>query len=622
MIESFLFPLPPSSFRCCRSSSTSFRGVSSYDDEMLFDDNNNDNERLLLVLEQLSIAQLKQQIRLRRTDHHEDENNNDTDILQSNNRQELIAYLMQLVVASTTTTSSSTEDLPEVLPNDKTTNQKDTDDNNTDDNNTDNTDDTDTTTETWGDSARVVEDYEGRSIVVDGLSRSRVEYNNNNQAYVVASKEALQQATRIQTTTHNTTTPNNIRTLLTQQVQQIQLQREQQAGNTLPKVFPDQVDNNQGDENGIFDSILQRDYSDWGTHSVTGAQVASTQQLTGLLLLSDDNNNHTTTRALADKIAFECQPIVVMVPDLLSQQKTVHYDIRAAAACLRQHYAVTSIALWGTSWGGGRALEAAVGYPFDRSTTTHMPPPVHPSVVVAWYPTEYNATALFGTQLQQQQQPSFAAMALFAGDDTLPGATPKDAQRLKQLWEQSEQLKDSMVKVFPNQSHGFAHLGLLSDDTAENEQEYSASERFINEEFGGTGRVGLMDGDAEVATLLSTAFMETYSRAFLPTTGPPIRKDDSATEWTNNIEMKDLSSIKERDVRAEIEEALDDFVEEPLGGHRINPTDPDDEDELLKLLKRMEEPSQKAGPYAIEEDDDLTTVYAKLKAADPDFQLF
>ena len=36
----------------------------------------------------------------------------------------------------------------------------------------------------------------------------------------------------------------------------------------------------------------------------------------------------------------------------------------------------------------------------------------------------------------------------------------------------------------------------------------------------------------------------------------------------------------------------------------------------------MEEPEQKAGPYAIEDDDDLATIYAKLKAADENFQLF
>ena len=87
--------------------------------------------------------------------------------------------------------------------------------------------------------------------------------------------------------------------------------------------------------------------------------------------------------------------------------------------------------------------------------------------------------------------------------------------------------------------------------------------------------------------------------------------------------MKQYEDDKERDIRSEIQEALDGFVEEPLlSGNIINPTDNDSEEELLKLLKRMEEPEQKVGPYAIEDDDDLPTVYAKLKAADPDFQLF
>jgi hypothetical protein len=115
--------------------------------------------------------------------------------------------------------------------------------------------------------------------------------------------------------------------------------------------------------------------------------------------------------------------------------------------------------------------------------------------------------------------------------------------------------------------------------------------------------------------------METYSRVFLPTTGPPISRDDAEQNWSNNIQMPDLAQ-SDRDIRKEIETAVDNFVEEPLGGYRIDPSDEEQEEELKKLLRTMEEPEQKNGPYAIEEDDDIATIYAKLKAADENFQLF
>ena len=45
--------------------------------------------------------------------------------------------------------------------------------------------------------------------------------------------------------------------------------------------------------------------------------------------------------------------------------------------------------------------------------------------------------------------------------------------------------------------------------------------------------------DAEVATLISMAWMETYSRVFLPTTGIPVKyeEDDNKTGyiWARNI---------------------------------------------------------------------------------------
>ena len=69
-----------------------------------------------------------------------------------------------------------------------------------------------------------------------------------------------------------------------------------------------------GEKPGYYKNLLERNYVNWGEYSVTGASV-STLEVSGVLLLLDmrgpfvDNN-----RALANKIAFECHPVVVMCP--------------------------------------------------------------------------------------------------------------------------------------------------------------------------------------------------------------------------------------------------------------------------------------------------------------------
>lgn len=87
--------------------------------------------------------------------------------------------------------------------------------------------------------------------------------------------------------------------------------------------------------------------------------------------------------------------------------------------------------------------------------------------------------------------------------------------------------------------------------------------------------------------------------------------------------MKDLSDNNKRDVRQEIEDSLDQYVEEPLGGYRVDPSDKSQEEELKKLLISMQDPNADNGPYSIDPTtDDLTTIYGKLTASDEDFQLF
>lgn len=529
------------------------------------------------------------------------------------------------------------------------------------DNDNDSNNNNDDEPEVWGAEARIVDDYEGRRLVVDALSETIIEFTGSNQssvsAYVVATRDALQPfLAGGSSRSRNRTAP--VATQAEDRVRQMQEQREQ--ANRRPVQFEhDEVGLDEGDETGIFRNILHRDDSDWGKYTVTGAHV-SAAEVRGVLLLSDVYGAFTDdTRTLAETIAFECQPAVVMVPDLFRGQPwattttghssagvttnelgqnyeewramhsdlRVSVDVRAAAACLRERYGVSSVVVWGTCFGGGRALEAAAGWLPENGNVHDVdgrvgPPPVDPMAAVAWYPTRYEASKLFGRQhkgskLDAKGNPrQMAIMAVFAEKDTLPGASRDEAAQLKLLLEQDERVKDHIVKVFKDQDHGFAHIGISKQP----ESDYF--ERFVDEEFGGAGRVTMGHGDAEVALLLSTAFMETYSRVFLPTIGPPISLDENEVDWSQRLEMNDLSAFDSRDVREEIRNSLDNFVEEPLGGYRIDPTDKFQEDELAKLLRSMEDPKQKEGPFAIQPDDDLPAIYAKLTAFDENFQIF
>ena len=72
---------------------------------------------------------------------------------------------------------------------------------------------------------------------------------------------------------------------------------------------------------------------------------------------------------------------------------------------------------------------------------------------------------------------------------------------------------------------------------------------------------GVLGMDTEVAYLLSTAWMETYSRLFLTTTGITVKdkEDDNKTgySWADNIEMKDIREANRvRNVREDIEVAV------------------------------------------------------------------
>ena len=227
-----------------------------------------------------------------------------------------------------------------------------------------------------------MEDYEGRAVIVDSLSRTAVTFLGSEMervdAYVVATRDALRGYLAGGNRTLTVDDPATV-------TAGIQRRKEKEA--RVPMRTEDDQGKEVDDEEGYYTDILDRDYGDWGDISTTGVQVSS-QEVQGVLLLSDVYGPFADhTKALADKIAFECQPLVVFVPDVFRgdpwkqdhrqeerldfngrtydqwrdthSDQRVSVDIRAAAAALRKQYDVSSVSLFGTCYGGGRALEAA-----------------------------------------------------------------------------------------------------------------------------------------------------------------------------------------------------------------------------------------------------------------------
>jgi len=487
--------------------------------------------------------------------------------------------------------------------------------------------------ETWGDEARIVEDYEGRSMVVDSLSRTVVQFKGANKdlvdAYVVATRDSMKGyltgGDRAQNRTDSATIVSNI-------------QKSKEKASKVPMRMEDEQGEDKDDEDGYYKNILDRDFGDWGAISLTGAQVSS-QEVQGILLLSDIYGPFSDkTKALADKIAFECQPVVVFVPDMfrglpwkqdetkpgrvdekgrtyeewrdLHSDQRVSVDIRAAAAALRKQYAVSSISLFGTCYGGGRALEATARvYPndsMDCESGIDGPPHVDPMACVAWYPTRYDPVKLFGTKRSDSNNEAFSKtsiMAIFAGEDTTPGATSDDAANLKACLQDDDRVKDYMVKVFPGEEHGFAHdnIGKVPDEVDE----------FIEDEFGGLPSNSNDGSNAEVAYLLSTAWIETYSRVFLPTVGPNVADDETWSE----LNMHDISFSNNRDIRQEIEDGIENSEDVVPDFGRMSP---DDYQTPMDDIESMDDDSIEADlraemkPYGISSEDDISEVLEKM----------
>jgi len=221
-------------------------------------------------------------------------------------------------------------------------------------------------------------------------------------------------------------------------------------------------------------------------------------------------------------------------------------------------FIVSSLAVFGVCFGGGRALEIAAGSSY--STNTHIIPPfVRPKACVAWYPTRYNVHQLFGPNKSTLSAGNVAIMALFAENDILPGATIKDAEELKNILEKNynDNIIDYMVKVYPNQEHGFAHQQEeIQQDLDDHDDEY---DYFNNQST-------TSSPEKESAFLLSTAWIETYTRLFLPTVGTPVKDEkinSKSSQWCTDLQMKELKDIyqnNERNIREEIQKEIDEHI--------------------------------------------------------------
>ena len=95
-------------------------------------------------------------------------------------------------------------------------------------------------------------------------------------------------------------------------------------------------------------------------------------------------------------------------------------------------------------------------------------------------------------------------------------------------------------------------------------------------------------------------------------------KDEDAADWNSELNMRDFSDSKFRDVRQEIENSLTNHKDLPLGGQMV---DPQDHEEVLKALIAMQ-PENMPAELRIQDDDDVEAAVEKLTKADENFQLF
>lgn len=156
---------------------------------------------------------------------------------------------------------------------------------------------------------------------------------------------------------------------------------------------------------------------------------------------------------------------------------------------------------------------------------------------------------------------------------------------------------------------------------------------FVDEEFGGGGiqpSLAMDNGDAEVAFLLSSAWIETYTRQFLPTAGSPVKDDKESRAWSENLEMPDLAEANKRDIRKELETAVKSHVDVQPDLSRMPSYQYNNEifeSEGMDTLPKVEEPkmsnldekllevAEDLKRIGVSKEDDTDTYLAKLKKA-------
>ena len=136
-------------------------------------------------------------------------------------------------------------------------------------------------------------------------------------------------------------------------------------------------------------------------------------------------------------------------------------------------------------------------------------------------------------------------------------------------------------------------------------------DRFLKEEFGGTPSNNMDTGAAEVASLLSTAWIETYSRVFLPTIGPKTTEDDN---WSQ-IDMQDLSFSNDRNVREEIESAIENHQDVQPDLQNMHPDNFKTPIDDMEGIDETFAEALKTRPRGLSMDDDVDIFLEKLQGA-------
>lgn len=159
------------------------------------------------------------------------------------------------------------------------------------------------------------------------------------------------------------------------------------------------------------------------------------------------------------------------------------------------------------------------------------------------------------------------------------------------------------------------------EELGDGQQQQDEMDRFVDESFGAMvdGPIDI-GGDAEVACLLSTAWMETYTRVFLPTVGSPVKFDEDE-QWST-LEMNGYSKEdKKNDVRADLETAISKFEDVDINFEQMSQSsspllDGPGSEAYDKIEEEREKIRQQIlEKYNISEDDDDETFDKKFEQA-------